>query len=141
LVGRRSVAVVFGIALAVLTAPAAAADQVLPAEPAVPVSVDPASVPEEQTVAQSGGVSHLPSPESLPPGTTQTPPERRTLGYLRDIWQAVRTEDVSMGDALLLLAQRPMNSVAPETAPQQRPVTVPLPTDEPAAPPAPAPAP
>lgn len=141
MVGRRSVAVVFGITLAVLAAPAAAAEQVLPAEPAVPVSADPASVPEGQTVAHSEGVSHLPSPESLPPGTTQTPPQRRTLGYLRDIWQAVRTEDVTMGDALLLLAQRPMNSVAPGTAPQQRPITVPLPADDPSVPPAPAPEP
>jgi resuscitation-promoting factor RpfA len=141
LVGRRSVAVVFGIALAVLAAPAAAAEQVLPAEPAAPGSADPASVPEAQTVAQSEGVSHLPSPESLPPGTTQTPPQRRTLGYLRDIWQAVRTEDVTMGDALLLLAQRPMDSVAPGTAPQQRPMTVPPPAEDPAVPPAPAPAP
>ena len=50
------------------------------------------------------------------------------MGYLRDIWQAVRTEDVTMGDALLLLAQRPMNSVEPATAPQQRPTVVaPLP--------------
>lgn len=141
MLGRRSVAVVFGIALAVLAAPAAAAEQVLPAEPAAPVAADPASVPAAQIVAQSEGVSHLPSPESLPPGTTQTPPQRRTLGYLRDIWQAVRTEDVTMGDALLLLAQRPMDSVAPGSAPQQRPNPVPPPAEDPAVPPAPAPAP
>ena len=133
MVGRRSVAVVFGIALAVLAAPVAAAEPVVPVDPAVPVVVaDPVPPPAEFTavvpVAQSEGVAHLPSPDNLPPGKTQTPPERRTLGYLRDIWQAVRTEDVTMGDALLLLAQRPMNSVEPATAPQQRPTVVaPLP--------------
>lgn len=121
MVAKRSVAVLFGIALAVLSAPMAAAEQAVPADPAVPVVADLAAPPEQVPVAQSEGVAHLPSPDNLPPGTTQTPPERRTLGYLRDIWQAVRTEDVTMGDALLLLAQRPMNSVEPASAPQQRP--------------------
>ena len=51
MLGRRSVAVVFGIALAVLAAPAAAAEQVLPAEPAAPVAADPASVPAAQRAA------------------------------------------------------------------------------------------
>ena len=132
MVGRRSVAMVFSIALAVLFAPVAAAEQAVPADPAVPVVADSVAPPEQLAAAvpvvQSEGVAHLPSPDNLPPGTTQTPPERRTLGYLRDIWQAVRTEDVTMGDALLLLAQRPMNSVEPATAPQQRPTVVaPLP--------------
>ncbi len=125
MVARRSVAVLFGIALAVLSAPVAAAEEAVPTDPAVPVVADLAAAPEQVPVvvpvAQSEGVAHLPSPDNLPPGTTQTPPERRTLGYLRDIWQAVRTEDVTMGDALLLLAQRPMNSVEPASAPQQRP--------------------
>jgi hypothetical protein len=130
LTGTRSLAVAFGIALAVLAAPIAAAEPATPpADPAVPVVADPAPAPNpapsQLTAAvpavQSEAVSHLPSPDSLPPGTTQAAPERRTLGYLRDIWQAVRTEDVTMGDALLLLAQRPMDSDEPATAPQQRP--------------------
>jgi len=60
--------------------------------------------------ATADAVSHLPSPDNLPPGTTQEPPERRTLGYLRDIWNTVRTEDVTMSDMLLLIAQRPMST-------------------------------
>lgn len=132
MIDTRSLAVAFGIALAVLAAPVAAAEPVAPADPAVPVAADPAPAPIQLTAAvpvvQSEAVSHLPSPDSLPPGTTQAAPERRTLGYLRDIWQAVRTEDVTMGDALLLLAQRPMDSNEPATAPQQRPpVGAPLP--------------
>ena len=59
------------------------------------------------------GVPHLSSPENLPPGTTDTPPDAgqpRTLGYLRDLWHAVQTQEVSGRDALLLLTQRPMNA-------------------------------
>lgn len=67
-------------------------------------------------------VPHLPSPDNLPPGTTREPPERRTLGYLRDIWNTVRTEDVTMSDMLLLIAQRPMNAPAPDRELQPAPV-------------------
>ena len=58
---------------------------------------------------------HLSSPENLPPGTTDAPPDAgqpRTLGYLRDLWHAVQTQEVSGRDALLLLTQRPMNADA-----------------------------
>ena len=140
MIDTRSLVVAFGVALAVLAAPVAAAEPMAPADPAVPVAADlePAPNPAPSPalnpltpavpVVQSEAVSHLPSPDSLPPGTTQAAPERRTLGYLRDIWQVVRTEDVTMGDALLLLAQRPMDSDEPATAPQQRPpVGAPLP--------------
>lgn len=112
---RRRAAAGLGalIALTLLTAPGAGADAVDPAEPSSPVAVEaaPAATP------------HLPSPENLPPGTTQTAPERRTLGYLRDIWNSLRTEDVTMSDMLLLIAQRPMTA-APPAAPS--PVTAPV---------------
>jgi hypothetical protein len=107
------------------------------------------------------GVPHLSSPENLPPGTTDTPPDGgqpRTLGYLRDLWHAVQTQEVSGRDALLLLTQRPMNPnaapppgmsanptppLAPEAAPPLLPEAVPPPPAEPAPPlsaePAPAP--
>jgi hypothetical protein len=48
----------------------------------------------------------------LPPGTTDAPPQPRSLGYLRDILHAIGNHDVSMNDALLLLAQRPMSATA-----------------------------
>ncbi|CAN1554653.1 hypothetical protein MCEMIE22_02352 [Mycobacteriaceae bacterium] len=112
---RRRAAAGLGalIALTLLTAPGAGADAVDPAEPSSPAAVEtaPAATP------------HLPSPENLPPGTTQTAPERRTLGYLRDIWNSVRTEDVTMSDMLFLIAQRPMTA-APPAAPS--PVTAPV---------------
>lgn len=120
--GTRSVRVslagaVLGFGLAGMAAPVAAAEPVVPGEPVVPV---PAEVPPPPpALAQAAapalltpaeGTSHLPSPENLPPGTTQTAPEYRTLDYLKDVWKALRTEDVSASDALLLLAQRPVNN-------------------------------
>jgi len=110
------------IAMALLTAPAAGADLIDPAEPSSPAAVEAPSSPAAVEAAPAA-VPHLPSPENLPPGTTQTAPERRTLGYLRDIWNTVRTEDVTMSDMLLLIAQRPMNA-APPAAPS--PVTAPV---------------
>ena len=110
------------IAMALLTAPSAGAEPIDPAGPSSPAAVEapPSSAAVE---AAPAAVPHLPSPENLPPGTTQTAPEQRTLGYLRDIWNTVRTEDVTMSDMLLLIAQRPMNA-APPAAPS--PVTAPV---------------
>lgn len=101
-----------GAGLALFGAPTAVAD---PADPPAPipvpvVSADPAAAPASTQLAD--GVPHLPSPDNLPPGTTDTPPQTRNLGYLREIWHAMQTQDVTMGDALLLLAQRPMSSNA-----------------------------
>jgi hypothetical protein len=119
------------IALTLLTAPGAGADPIDPAEPSSPAAVEAPSSPAAVEVPSSpaaveaapAAMPHLPSPENLPPGTTQTAPERRTLGYLRDIWNSVRTEDVTMSDMLFLIAQRPMTA-APPAAPS--PVTAPV---------------
>ena len=112
---RRRAAAGLGalIALTLFTAPGAGADPIDPEVPPSPAAGEaaPAATP------------HLPSPDNLPPGTTQTAPERRTLGYLRDIWNSVRTEDVTMSDMLFLIAQRPMTA-APPAAPS--PVTAPV---------------
>jgi hypothetical protein len=54
----------------------------------------------------------LSSPENLPPGTTDVPvdPQQgRGISYLRDLWHAVQTQDISGRDALLLLTQRPLD--------------------------------
>jgi hypothetical protein len=110
------------IALTLLTAPGAGADPIDPAEPSSPAAVEVPSSPAAVEAAPAA-MPHLPSPDNLPPGTTQTAPERRTLGYLRDIWNSVRTEDVTMSDMLFLIAQRPMTA-APPAAPS--PVTAPV---------------
>ncbi|KMO83293.1 hypothetical protein BST22_25880 [Mycolicibacterium chubuense] len=96
-------------------APADAAPvQSLAAGPAAPVDA-----------ASPDGVPHLSSPENLPPGTTETPTTQTKLGYLRDLWHAMQTQEVTGSDALLLLTQRPMSAgptpamspVAPPPAP------------------------
>ena len=118
--GRRALSGLgmLGISLAVLVAPAAAADPVDSAElePQVVVGVAPAplSVPTVALVstAPADGVPHLPSPDNLPPGTTQTAPEGPNMSYLRYLWQAVRTPGATMSDALILIAQRPLDAKA-----------------------------
>lgn len=77
---------------------------------------------------------HLPTPENLPPGTTQAPSEGSKLGYIRDLWYAVRTQDVTMSDAVLLFTQRPMDADTPLDA--MSPRSEPIPVPDPAAPPA-----
>lgn len=129
-IGRRALSGLgaLGISLAVLVAPAAAADPVDSAELEPQVVVDvvpvPLGVPTVAPVslgaptvapvstAPADGVPHLPSPDNLPPGTTQTAPEGPNMSYLRYLWQAVRTPGVTMSDALILIAQRPLDAKA-----------------------------
>lgn len=101
------------IAALMMAAPPAMAEPVIPVPPAPPpapvqdapvqaVGADPALPPE--------GVPHLASPENLPPGTVDDPgtPSQPRLTYLRELWHAMQTQEVSGSDALLLLTQRPM---------------------------------
>jgi len=114
-----------GISAAFLAAPTALADSPDPAPTPSPVPApamvpaDPAAQPIEAPASQLvDGVPHLTSPNNLPPGTTDSPPQTRSLGYLRDVLHAIGNHDVSMSDALVLLAQRPMSATA---APGQSP--------------------
>ncbi|MBY0288851.1 MAG: hypothetical protein K2X52_17150, partial [Mycobacteriaceae bacterium] len=103
-----------------------------PAAPETPASPAAAAAPGD--AGPPAEVPHLASPENLPPGTSMTPQPSAGGSYLRDLWHAVQTQEVSGKDALLLLTQRPMNANA--TPP---PVTAPAPPA--ASAPAPAPAP
>lgn len=99
--------------------PAPVAAPVTPAAAPAPAPGDPAAV--AQSATPPDGMSHLPSPDSLPPGTTQAAPEHPTLDYLKDVWNALRTKEVSASDALLLLAQRPVDdSKVAESVPQSQ---------------------
>lgn len=101
-------AILVACALMPAAAPQALADPADPV-PSPAVAAEAVPVASAQSITPPDGIPHLPSPESLPPGATQTAPEHRNLSYLREIWQAVRGRDVSMSDALLLIAQRPMD--------------------------------
>jgi hypothetical protein len=141
------------------SAPTALADPVplipapapAPADPVIPAATGPAPGPAPDGTVQSAagtlptppdGMQHLSSPENLPPGTTDTPPATGGGSYLRDLWHAYQTQEISGRDALLLLSQRPMDpATAPPPAMPANPVAPPGP-DVPTAPaPDPAPAP
>ena len=132
-----------GVAALVITAPSAVADPAVPAPPPPlddatiqVVAGDPAPPPPEP-------VQHLLSPENLPPGTTDVPVEPQGgLSYLRDIWHAMQTQDVTFSEALFLLAQRPLNPNAappPGLSAHPQPLPEPLPAEPPPAEPPPGP--
>jgi hypothetical protein len=97
--------------------------------------------------AMPDGVPHLTSPDNLPPGSTMDPAatagDSPNVSYLKDLWQAVQSHDISGKEALIMgLGQRGMNTPYPQQAPGPNvPVTPPPPADPAAAPPAPAPGP
>lgn len=103
-------------AVAPAPAPAGPAPQavLVPQSAAAPPA---APAPDGSLPTPPNGMPHLSSPQNLPPDTTDVPPDAADsggLGYLRDIWHAYQTQDVSGRDALLLLTQRPMD---PNAAP------------------------
>lgn len=162
---RVLIAAAGGCAALMFAAPAAAAPELPPAPaplpvpavpvtPAAPIPVVPTAAAVD-TVAQApaDGVPHLPSPEALPPGSTMDPgvmagAESPNVSYLRDLWRAVQTQEISGKEALLLgISQRNLNTPVPAQAPGPNvpvtsggpapvPVTPPVPAEVPA-PPAP----
>lgn len=122
-----------------------------PGPPADPAAAAAAPLVASDPAAPAQGVPHLSSPENLPPGTTDVPTQQQStrMSYWRELWHAYQTQDVSGGDALLLLTQRPMdaNSLPPAgmpAGPQSVPsmtLTGPVPGTGPGAAPGPAAAP
>jgi len=126
-----------------------------PVDPAVPtLGAPPGPAPDGTVQAAAGalptppdGMQHLSSPENLPPGTTASPdPEDTTGSYIRDLWHAYQTQEITGRDALLLLTQRPMDANAAPPAgmpanptPPLTPGTAPPPAPEPEPAPAPPP--
>ncbi|HEX7826648.1 MAG TPA: transglycosylase family protein [Mycobacterium sp.] len=83
------------------------------------------------------GIPHLASPDAPPPGSTMNPDEAGpgdspNVSYLKDLWQAVQSHDISGKEALMMgLAQRGMNTPYPDQAPGPN---VPVGPGDPAAP-------
>jgi hypothetical protein len=114
-----------GLAALALAAPAAADPTDAPPQPVLPV-VDGAAA-----AAPPDGVPHLSSPDAPPPGSTMDPSvmagaESPRVSYLRDLWNAVQSREISGKEALVLgLAQRGMDTPNPVAAP---PAPLPPPT-------------
>ena len=106
-------------------APAPADPLAAPApDPLAPVDV-PAPAYDAANQAMSGqlptppdGIPHLASPENLPQGYTMDegalPNQSPNVTYLKELWHAIQTQDITGKDALLALTQRPLTTPAPE---------------------------
>lgn len=99
----------------------------------------PAPIGQPVPVPDAAPVPHLSSPENLPPYTTSTPDgsqDSDQLSYLKDVWHAVQSREISPKEALVLLAQRPMDADATPPAGMPAGPQAPVPV-QPPAPPAP----
>ena len=112
-------------AAGVPAAVAAPATDAVPAAPAAPG--DPAA-PAPVVVAAGqlqDGVSHLPSPQAPPPGTSTDPGQATNpnVSYLKELWHAVQNQQIDKNDLLIALAQRsftgpiPADEATPAPAP------------------------
>ena len=108
-------------AAAMIAAPTALADPQTGDAPPAPDVVTQAAATDDAPVAAPAPapdpapaeVPHLSSLENLPPGTTEAPiNEGPRTSYLRGIWQAIQSQDLTWQDGLMMLAQRPMNASA-----------------------------
>ena len=83
-----------------------------PADPAAAPAPDANMVAAGQPAPVADGVPHLSSPENLPPGTSDQPvsTDSPNVTYLKELWHAIQTQEISRGDALLALTQRPLNT-------------------------------
>ncbi len=124
-------------------APPASAEVSAAAAPAPDPLPAPAPAPAPAPT-ESDGVSHLASPDTLPPGTTLDPTgrgnESPNISYLKDLWHAVQSQEISGKEALIMgLAQRGMNTPIPNQVPGPNVPKAPAPpAPAPPAPPAPA---
>ncbi|OBB02590.1 transglycosylase [Mycobacteriaceae bacterium 1482268.1] len=82
-------------------------------------------------------IPHLASPNNLAPGYTMDegtlPAQGPNVGYLKELWHAIQTQDITGKDALLALSQRPLTTPAPENVNGPNPgaavAPAPLPAD------------
>jgi len=122
-----------------------------PSAPPAPGAVaapapDPLADPAAALPTPPNGVPHLASPNNLPPDSTMdrgaTTGDSPNVSYLKDLWQAVQSHDISGKDALIMgLGQRGMDTPYPDQAPGPNVPITPADAAAPPAPGAPGPAP
>ncbi|ULE35346.1 transglycosylase family protein [Mycobacterium sp. IDR2000157661] len=119
--------------------------QAPPAPPAPPAPGAPAPAVDALAAPAPGSdaTPHLVSPQNLPPGTTvdraAVAGESPNVSYLKEIWHAIQTQDITGKDALLALTQRPLTT--PDAPGGQAPILPGEPAPAPAPPPPGAPLP
>lgn len=100
-----------------------------PASPAaaVPAVAPGAPAPDGTVVAAAPapeGVPHLPSPDNPPPGTSTDPGQagNPNVSYIKELWQALKNQEIDRNDLLLALAQRSFTAPVPgDAVPVQAP--------------------
>lgn len=83
---------------------------------AAPAGEPTAPTPAIIAAAPTDGAQHLPSPDNLPPGTSDAPvgPETNpNVSYLKDLWNAIQNKEVDRNDLLLALTQRSLTGPLP----------------------------
>jgi hypothetical protein len=111
-IDKRMVAKIAGGCVAALAATAISAAPSALADWPVPPPPPPAPAPDTVTQAAPGPVPHLYNPNNLPPGTSDAPvagTETAGVSYAKQVWEAIQDHDISFGQGLILLAQRPMD--------------------------------
>jgi len=94
---------------------AAPGDSATPATPATPAG-DVVAVASDQLPT---GVPHLPSPDSLPPGTSAEPvgpASNPNVSYIKDLWQALRNDEIDRDELIVALGQRRFTAPIPGDA-------------------------
>ena len=108
-INKRMVAKIAGGGVAALAATAISVAPIALADSPMPPQPPP---PDTTTQAAPGPVPHLYNPNNLPPGTSANPvdgTEPAGVSYARQVWEAIQDHDISWGQGLFLLAQRPMD--------------------------------
>ena len=91
--------------------------EVVVAEAAATAS--PATGDTTVVAAEQIGVPHLPSPDNPPPGTSDEPigpASNPNVSYLKELWGALKNQEIDRNDLLVALAQRSFTAPVPGDA-------------------------
>ena len=82
-------------------------------------TTSPATDDTTVVAAEQIGVPHLPSPDNLPPGTSDEPigpASNPNVSYLKELWGALKNQEIDRNDLLVALAQRSFTAPVPGDA-------------------------
>ena len=104
--------------------------EVVVAEAAATAS--PATGDTTVVAAEQIGVPHLPSPDNPPPGTSAEPvgpASNPNVSYLKELWSALKNQEIDRNDLLVALAQRSFTAPVPGDAATPAPDLAAAPTE------------